>query len=369
MASSEMVGKDLTIILPTYNEAENIAPMIEALSVSYPGAQILIVDDNSNDGTVDRARSVSAAIPPRVIVRDPQDRGLTASVMDGIMNAKTEYFVVMDADFQHPPRYVGTMVSALREDKDLVIGVREEKLSMLYSRQFASSGAHLLARTFLRAKRQPVSDDTMSGFFGGRTDSCQKIIVDHGHSFERRGFKILFDLLRFAPRDIRMDEIRFKFDARRSGESKLNSDIILSIIRQCGIPGKMFATCVSFFLMTVLGRFLAAMLLGIVSSLSIILMNGTISYSVYINTIFSLVLAISSMFIVNEVVARYGKRRGIDYGLLILCLVSLAYLVNLSTFRLLDQEVSVILAAAAVLGLLVAFGYEFIGSHIPKPTA
>ena len=367
MASSEVDGEDLTIILPTYNEAENIVPMIEALSNSYPRAEIIVVDDNSVDGTAKRANDVGSNAL-RVIVRDPQDRGLTASVMEGVMNARTGYFIVLDADFQRPPRYVGPMLSALRQDNDLVIGVREEKLSMLVSRQFASGGAHHLARAYLRIKRQPLSEDTMSGFFGGRTDLCQKIIMENGSRFERRGFKVLFDLLRFVPRSVRISEMKFKFDARQRGESKLNSTIVLSIIRQCGIPGRILAASANFFLMTMVGRFMAAMLLGVLSSLSVILINGNIVSSVYINMIFSLVFAISLMVIVNEAVAKFGKRRGMDYALIVICLASLAYLLNISTYRILDQEISMVLAGSAVLGLLVAFGYDFIGAHIPKPT-
>lgn len=368
MASLEDDGEGLTIILPTYNEADNIVQMIGALSSLYPHAEIIVVDDNSIDGTAERARSASGHGRLRVIVRDPQDRGLTASVMEGIMSTRTKYFIVLDADFQHPPRYVGPMFSVLADANDLVIGIREEKLSMLFSRQFASGGAHLLAHTYLRIKRQPLTDDTMSGFFGGRTDLCQKVISENGAHFERRGFKILFDLLRFAPRDIRIGKITFKFDARQRGDSKLNSTIVLSILRQCGIPGRIAAASTRFFLMTMLGRFMAAMLLGIMSSLSVILINGNIGPSMYVNMIFSLMFAISLMVMVNEAVAKFGKRRGIDYGLVIVCLASLAYLLNISTYRIINQEVSMVLVASAVLGLLVAFGYDFIGAHIPKPS-
>lgn len=368
MAPREVDGEKLTIILPTYNEADNIAQMIEALSSLYPRAKLIVVDDNSVDGTAQRAQMASNHGQARVIVRDPRDRGLTASVMDGIMSAQTEYFIVLDADFQHPPRYVAPMFSVLRDGKDLAIGIREEKLSMLFSRQFASGGAHLLARTYLRIKRQPFCDDTMSGFFGGRTDLCQKVISENGSHFERRGFKVLFDLLRFVPRDVRVGTITFKFDARQRGDSKLNSTIVLSILRQCGVGGRLAAASAKFFLMTMAGRFMAAMLLGIMSSLSVVMINGNIGPSIYINTLFSLMFAISLMFIINEAVAKFGKRRGIDYGLIIVCLGSLAYLLNISTYRIINQEISMVLAVSAVLGLLVAFGYDFIGAHIPKPT-
>lgn len=367
MVPSRVDYSGLTIILPTYNEADNIGLMIKALLGSYPGVKILVVDDCSTDGTPEVACGAMPQEGHKVIIRDPKDRGLTASVMEGIMSVKTPYFVVMDADFQHPPRYVGSVASALYAGKDLVIGVREEKLSMLFSRQFASGGAHLLARSYLRIKGQPSSSDTMSGFFGGRTDLCQKIITDHESKFERKGFKVLFDLLKFMPDDAIIDEVVFKFDARQRGESKLNATIILSILRQCGIPGRIAATTTKFFLMTTPGRFVGAMLLGVLSSLSVIMINGEAVEDIYSVLLVSLVFAITLMVLINEAVTRFGKRRGIDYGLILTGLAFLAYLLSSSMLQMVGREMPSILLGSALLGLLVAFGYDFIGCHIPKP--
>ncbi len=368
MAPSNVDDGDLTIILPTYNEADNIGLMIKSLLESYPGAQVIIADDNSVDGTAEVANKALPSGGHQVIVRDPRDRGLTASVMEGIMSARTPFFVVMDADFQHPPCYVGSLAASLREGNDLVIGVREEKLSMLFSRQFASGGAHMLARSYLRIKGQPSSSDTMSGFFGGRTDMCQKIIADKGERFERKGFKVLFDLLKFIPQDARIKEVEFKFDARKRGESKLNTTIILSILRQCGIPGKVGAASAQFFLMTSPGRFMGALLLGILSSISVMTLNGETVQDLYSVLLISLVFAITLMVLINEAVTRFGKRRGIDYGLILTGLAILAYFLSSSILQVLGKEVPSMLLVSALLGYLVAFGFDFIGCHIPKST-
>ncbi|MCG7840351.1 MAG: glycosyltransferase, partial [Methanomassiliicoccales archaeon] len=96
--------EELTIILPTYNEAGNIQPMLETLSSLYPGASIIVADDNSKDNTQENVLDFANSHPlTRLLRRDPADRGLTASIVDGIMSAETAHFVVMDADFQHPP--------------------------------------------------------------------------------------------------------------------------------------------------------------------------------------------------------------------------------------------------------------------------
>ncbi len=160
-----------TIILPTLNEGENIEGMVESLTSLYPKAHILVMDDNSKDGTAEKARRYCN--PPynvEAVVRDPLDKGLTASVIDGIMCARTEYFIVLDADFQHPPEAIAGVMASLKDGNDLTIGVREDKMNLMFFRKLASGGAHGLAKAYLNIKRQPTSKDTMSGFFGGRTD-------------------------------------------------------------------------------------------------------------------------------------------------------------------------------------------------------
>jgi len=174
MMAEQELGKDFTVILPTLNEGDNIGPMIESLASLYPRSAILVVDDNSADGTVYKAsNSPSARDRVKVITRDPKDKGLTASIMEGIMNTRTPYFVVLDADFQHPVETIAKFMRSLKGGSDLVVGTREDKMSMVLQRKLASSGANSLAKLYLRAKRQPYSKDTMSGFFGGRTGPCQ----------------------------------------------------------------------------------------------------------------------------------------------------------------------------------------------------
>ena len=128
-----------SVILPTLNEADNIVPIIETISRLYPSSKVIVVDDNSSDGTPERVlERYPSSDRVKVVRRDPKDRGLTASIMDGILKADTKYFVVMDADFQHPPQSLGGMVESLIGGNDLVIGVREDKMSLLFYRQIAS---------------------------------------------------------------------------------------------------------------------------------------------------------------------------------------------------------------------------------------
>ncbi len=228
-----------SIIIPTYNEVRNIDRMVARLIELYPGAKVLVMDDNSNDGTIDAVASIQAREPAvTLVVRQPGDRGLTAAVMEGITKVSTPYYVVMDADFQHPPEILGSIMSALEGGADLVVGKRQHKEALNWKRRLSSDAAQCLAHSYLRMHRQPHPEDIMSGLFGARTEMSQKIVEEKGEVFERRGFKVLFDLLKFVPRKITVAEVQYQFGDRAGGASKLSSTIITSILRQCGLPGK-----------------------------------------------------------------------------------------------------------------------------------
>lgn len=230
---------DLTIILPTLNEAENIGPMLSELRSLYTAATIIVLDDNSDDGTQNIVSQISEKDERiKLVVRDVSDRGLSASIVDGIMMSTTEYFIVMDCDFQHPPAKVAEIARALREGGDLVIGARTDRGALPPFRRVSSYAAHLLAYTYLWFKDQPESTDIMSGFFGGRTKIVQATIKENYDAIERRGFKILFDILKFCPRDITIKEIDFEFQPRSAGQSKISPLVISSIIGQCGSVGR-----------------------------------------------------------------------------------------------------------------------------------
>lgn len=364
------VGDGLfSVILPTLDEADNILPMIETISNLYPECKIIVVDDNSTDGTRERVLDrYPTSDRIKVIKRDPEDRGLTASIMEGILNAETEYFVVMDADFQHPPQSLGGMAASLKEGNDLVIGVREDKMSMIFYRQFASWGAHAMARIYLAFMRRPSTKDTMSGFFGGNTALCQKIIRENSSKFERKGFKALFDILKFAPRDMKIGEVIFKFNARRSGESKLNSKVVLSIMRQCGIGGKALAALVTFFVLNSFGRLLAAMLLGLVSTVVAILFTGQVSDSVFSNTLVCLFSAIAFMVLANEMIVVLRWKDTITRGLLIVAVAFFGYILNLFMSYALNDALLAVTVIPSMLGLTVAFGFEILGTHLNRPS-
>ncbi len=166
---------DCTVILPTYKEAGNIQKMAIRLRELYPDFFILIMDDNSNDGSRELIEELN---DPMITFteRNPDDRGLSASIFQGIMDTRTEFFVNMDCDFQHPPEAVANAYVALKDGADLCVGIRKRRTALSPVRWLASWGAQFLAALTLWLRDKSKSKDIMSGFFGGRTEVYQSVI-------------------------------------------------------------------------------------------------------------------------------------------------------------------------------------------------
>lgn len=227
--SAASVG--VSIIVPTWNEAENVAPLCAALDEVMRAAgqasyEILFVDDRSSDATAERARQLGVATSGRVrlLTREGQ-RSLSGAVIDGFATARGERLVVMDADLQHPPDVVPRLLAALDSGADVAVASRyahggDSELSWL--RNLLSRGSTLLVRVSLgRAFR--VSDP-LSGFFALR----RGVVADR--SLAGSGFKILMEVLACGHyREVR--EVPFRFLQRRHGASKLGLGTALRDLR------------------------------------------------------------------------------------------------------------------------------------------
>ena len=229
-----------TVILPTYNEEENIAYMVTLLREMYPDFRILIMDDNSTD----RSKELIDALGydnVRFFIRDPKDRGLAASTCQGILETDTDYFINMDSDFQHPLSAVRRIYDDLERGSDLCIGVRENRKALGIKRSLGSWAFHFLASATLFFRGKKRSRDIMSVLFGGRTEIFSEVIGDHGDEFEMSGFKVLFDLMKYSPDGIIIGEITYEFGKRQGGESKVSPKVVMSVLRQCGAVGRFLA--------------------------------------------------------------------------------------------------------------------------------
>ncbi len=211
---------DLSVIIPTFREVENLPILIprltEALTAAGLNAEILVIDDDSQDGTEMLCKELALQYPVRLIIRT-SERGLASAVVLGLKEARGEVLAVMDADLSHPPEKVPDLVRALRlGGADFVIGSRyilggrtDEKWG--WFRWLNSKVATLLARPLTLAR------DPMAGFFALSRASYQKA----ADRLDPIGYKIGLELIvKSGCRNIA--EVPIEFCDRTKGTSKLN---------------------------------------------------------------------------------------------------------------------------------------------------
>jgi len=224
--------EDTTIITPTLNEAKNIERLLCVLTVQYPGISVIVADDGSRDGTQDIVRKFEDKNKRIFLLdRSGKKKGLTASVLDGVMNSKTSYVVVMDADFQHPPEVIKSIIGQLRDGSQVVVGTRTSMPEDWgFIRFLTSSVAIHLGRLRLRIGGAYVRD-VVSGFFGARGDLFREQIRNCSHRFVPEGYKVCLDLLKTLPGSTRVTEAPYSFKLRKEGQSKMGIKHVIAYFK------------------------------------------------------------------------------------------------------------------------------------------
>jgi dolichol-phosphate mannosyltransferase len=213
----------VSLIVPTYNEAENIEELIERASSALSDCEheIIVVDDNSPDGTIDIAQSLSAKFNMKTIVRH-KDKGLAKSVIAGFNIAEGSVLGVIDADLSHPPELIPELLYVL-DRADIAIA----------SRLVEGGGAegwprHRKLSSFIGSfLAKPLTDvkDPMSGFF------FMKKKVIEGVALKGQGYKILLEILVKGNYNS-AEEVPFIFRDRTAGRSKLGFWVSLEYLFQ-----------------------------------------------------------------------------------------------------------------------------------------
>lgn len=223
---------DTTIVTPTFKEAKNIGTLLEKITAIYPGINVVVADDGSRDGTQEIVREFSMKNKNVMLLdRSKKQKGLTASVLDGVMHSKTSYVVVMDADLQHPPEMVKSIVEQLRNGGQVVVGTRTDKPEDWgFFRFLASDTAILLGRLRLRLSGA-YARDVVSGFFGARTDLFKGQIEKSSHRFVPEGYKVCLDLLKTLPRTTKVTEAPYSFQLRKEGNSKMGTKHVIAYFK------------------------------------------------------------------------------------------------------------------------------------------
>ncbi|MBU1201228.1 MAG: polyprenol monophosphomannose synthase [Nanoarchaeota archaeon] len=214
----------ISIIIPTFNEANNISlliPKIYDVLDNHYNYEIIVVDDNSPDGTAKVVRRLGKKYSVRLLLRKNK-RGLSSAVIDGFNIAKGDLLCVMDADLSHPPELLSKIILLLNKN-DLVIGSRLVKgggsESWPIHRKIISWCAQLLARPLTPVK------DAMSGFF-----ALKKSVINNV-KLEAYGYKILLEIL-VVGNYKKVAEVPFTFLNRTFGKSKIGVGVEVEYIKQ-----------------------------------------------------------------------------------------------------------------------------------------
>ena len=217
-------GTQVSIIIPTYNESQNILKILKSIGDILPPkilTEAIVVDDNSPDGTgkiVENYLKNFKKITGYTIdvIHRTAKKGLSSAILNGIQQAKGDTIVVMDSDFSHPPQIIPRMVDALKKYRcDIVVASRYVKGGKISNwslkRKFLSKIATSIAKKGLGVQ----AADPMSGFFAFKRP------IIKGLKFDAIGFKMLLEIL-VKTRGANVREIPYTFTDRKLGSSKVS---------------------------------------------------------------------------------------------------------------------------------------------------
>jgi dolichol-phosphate mannosyltransferase len=215
-------GPELSIIVPTFNERENVAELLQRLDNSLLSCswEVIFVDDDSPDGTSTFVRQIAQRDSRVRCLQRIGRRGLSSACIEGMLASSAPYLAVIDGDLQHDESLLLPMLHALKSgDQDVVIGSRYISGGGVgawdSSRADMSRHATSLSRLVVRADIK----DPMSGFFMIRRDAFTAAV----RNLSTIGFKILLDLFASSPQPLRFKELPYQFRSRQAGESKLDN--------------------------------------------------------------------------------------------------------------------------------------------------
>ena len=300
----------LSIVVPTYNESQNIERMLDSIAETlspYTGAEIIVVDDNSPDGTAEIARSHAKKIfnkkQIRVeIIRRDGKFGLSSAIVEGLQSATGDFLVVMDGDLSHPPQVVPSIIQALQDSNcDIVVASRYVKggsiIGWPFKRRLMSKGATKIAQYGLGLEVK----DPVSGFFAFRRD------IIKGIKFDAIGYKMLLEIL-VKTKGARVKEVPYTFTNRRIGTSKLDSGVMVDYLRavmrlyRYGKSIRQKERRASVHFLSKAGRFYTVGASGLVVNYVASLLFNTLSPNLWFlySTVIGIFISMTSNFFLNK---------------------------------------------------------------------
>lgn len=313
MGSSEVnvTNPQISIILPTYNESQNIVTIIESIQENIPKGiqtETIVVDDNSPDGTgkivEDYIKDFKKIAENTInVIHRKTKSGLSSAILNGIQNAKGETILIMDTDLSHPPQIIPKMIEAFKQYQcDLVVASRYITGGHIHGwtikRKIISKIATLIAKKGLGVKTK----DPMSGFFAFKKNIVKEL------NFDALGYKFLLELL-VKTKNINVKEIPYTFENRKFGSSKLDSSTIIDYLKSVWKlykNGKIKTTSekrnsIRFF--SKAGRFFTVGASGFLVNyvISTLFTSGLTDFWYVHANIFGIIASISTNFLLNKI--------------------------------------------------------------------
>ena len=298
------MSAELTLVIPTYNEFDNIVPLIQSIDQLFADTdthwEILFVDDDSPDGTAEHIRQIALHDDRVRCIQRVGRRGLSSACIEGMLACSSPYVAVMDADMQHDESILTEMLRCIKQDNlDIVVGSRhiaggstgELAAHRVWLSKLASYASKLVLKVPL--------NDPMSGFFLLRRDLINSI----SHKLSGKGFKILLDIFSAAGKTIKFAEVPYQMRSRRKGDSKLDSMVIWEYAVL--LIDKSIGKIIPF-------RFILFVSVGMVGLLVHFLILGTmfnyLNFSFWESQLAATVIAMTNNFILNNTFTYNDKK-------------------------------------------------------------
>lgn len=348
---------DVAVVIPTYNERDNVPEIIKRLDavLGHLRYEIIFVDDNSPDGTSDVVRDRSLDYPRVRCVTRVGRRGLSSAAIEGMMATTAPVVAVIDGDMQHDEAQLPAMLDKLNaENLDVVVGSRYAEGGGFGEWSDRRRRMSELATSMAKRLTGVELSDPMSGFFMVRSASLREKVAD----LTGVGYKILLDLLSAPGKQLTVGEVPYEFRTRELGESKLDSKVILEfaellIARTVGrwVPTK-------FIMFSIVGAS------GVIVHMLILtyLFRGGYS-SFFVAQATATIVAMTTNFLVNNFFTYYDRQlRGwkLIPGWLSFCAASsVGAVANLGVAVYMFETAHVIWFASALAGVIVGSAWNY----------
>ena len=349
----------LSIIVPTYNEAKNVAAMYSGLAETLRGTswELIVVDDDSPDGTADVVRDLARQHDNVRCIQRIQERGLCSAVQWGVQAAHGDVVLVMDGDLQHDPGLIPKMLDELRGGQDIVSGSRflsggrVEGLPSRLRNKLSIYGNWLL-NLYLGVRLT----DPLTGFFA----TSRTLFLRSIPRMQADGFKVFFDLI-YYNRNAAIKELALDFRARQHGDSKLQ--LYVGWLLLCDMISKLSRGLAPPRLVS----FVGVGLIGSIVHFSVLYASLATGAVFWVSQAIATVLAMIFNFTLNNVLTYSDERLvgGSFYrGLLLYSVIaSFGIVANVSTAELTYELFKVHTFFAASVGIIIDIIWRFVVSN------